>query len=340
MENKKDVLILGIESSCDETCASIVKNGREIISNEIISSAKEHLKFGGVVPEIASRVHLTAVYEVVERALKSANLTIDEIDAVAVTYGAGLVGALLVGVSFAKSLAYAYNKPLIPVNHIRGHISACYLVDKELEPPFLAVISSGGHTAILYVKNYLEFEVLGATLDDAIGEAFDKVARMLGLEYPGGVNIERIAIDGKNNIDLPKMLKGEKGYNLSYSGLKTAVGNYINKKAQKGEEIVKEDVACSFQTVAVDELTKRAVLCAEKLKMKKVCICGGVAANEYYRESFKEKLAKKGITLVMPPKNLCTDNGAMIASEGYVQYLYANRVAGLDLNATASIPLK
>ena len=220
---KENPTILAIESSCDETAAAIINGNRDILSNEIMSSCREHIRFGGVVPEIASRAHVTAVSQVVEKAVEKANITLKDIDAVAVTYGAGLLGALLVGVSHAKSLAYALGVPLIPVSHIRGHLSAAYLTDKELKPPFMSLLLSGGHTAVILVKDYTTYEVLGETLDDAVGEAFDKVARVIGLEYPGGPNVEKLALQGENVVPLPKMLKGEGGYNFSYSGLKTAV---------------------------------------------------------------------------------------------------------------------
>jgi N6-L-threonylcarbamoyladenine synthase len=242
---------MGIETSCDETAVAIVKGGREILADEIISSATEHARFGGVVPEIASRTHTTAILTATERALKSANLTLDDIDAFAVTEGAGLLGALLVGVSFAKSLAFSTGKPLIPVSHIRGHISASYITDKQLEPPFITILASGGHTAIIAVEDYYKLNVLGSTIDDAVGEAFDKVARVLGLSYPGGPNVERLAKDGQNTVTLPKMLKNYEGgeYDFSYSGLKTAVINYVHNKTEKGEEIIKRTSLTVFSTL-------------------------------------------------------------------------------------------
>ena len=241
---KKNAVILAIESSCDETAAAVIKNGREILSSKIMSSATEHVRFGGVVPEIASRAHTSAVSLVVKEAVDAAGITLKDLDAVAVTYGAGLLGALLVGVSYAKSLAYALNIPLVAVSHIRGHLAAAYLADKTLEPPFVSLLASGGHTAVIVVNSYDDFNILGSTLDDAVGEAFDKVARVLGLNYPGGPNIERLAKEGKNVIKFPKMLKGEGGYNFSYSGLKTAVINYVHHAEQTGEEVNKADVAC------------------------------------------------------------------------------------------------
>ncbi|MCQ2399669.1 MAG: tRNA (adenosine(37)-N6)-threonylcarbamoyltransferase complex transferase subunit TsaD, partial [Clostridia bacterium] len=254
---KDDPIILAIESSCDETACAIVKNGRELLANEILSSATEHIKFGGVVPEVASRAHTVSISLAVERAVKKAGISLSDIDAVAVTYGAGLLGALLVGVSYAKTLAYSLSVPLIPVSHIRGHLSASYLCDKTLTPPFVSLLASGGHTAIIIVKDYDDYFVLGQTLDDAVGEAFDKVARVLSLPYPGGPNIEKVALYGDNSINFPKMLKGDGGYNFSYSGLKTAVINYVHNREEKGEGYKKEDVACSFQHSAIDVLVEK-----------------------------------------------------------------------------------
>lgn len=334
---KKEPIILGIESSCDETAAAVIK-GRKILSDEIASSATVQAQFGGVVPEIASRAHTDAVAEVVERAVKNAGIAYSDIDAVAVTYGAGLLGALLVGVSFAKAFAYALNKPLIAVNHIRGHLAASYLSAPELKPPFVTLLASGGHTAILYAGSEAEFEILGATLDDAAGEAFDKVARVLGLKYPGGPNIERCALGGQPKITMPKMLKGGGGYNFSYSGLKTAVINYCHTKEQKGEAYSKADVACSFQKAAVDVLVEKTVSAAIEKGVRTVTAGGGVAANTYLRNSLKEECEKRGLELILPEKRYCTDNAAMIASEGLVQYRLGN-FASMTLTAKASIPL-
>ena len=335
-----DPLIMGIETSCDETAVSLVKGGRTVLADEIISSATEHVKFGGVVPEIASRAHTEAILTACKNALNKANCTLNDVDAFAVTYGAGLLGALLVGVSFAKSLAFSLNKPLVPVNHIRGHIAASYLADKDLEPPFIVLLASGGHTAILKVESYIKAQVLGGTLDDACGEAFDKVARVLGLNYPGGPNIERCAKEGKNIIPLPEMLKSDKnGFDFSYSGLKTAVINYVHKKEQKGEQINKGDVACSFQCSAIDVLVKKTIRAAKKYKIGTVSICGGVGANGYLREQMQKSCGKENIKLILPEKRLCTDNGSMIGAEGTIQYLNCN-FANIDLNAVASIPLE
>ena len=339
LKKKSVPVILGIESSCDETAASVVVGGRKILSNVILSSAPEHMKYGGVVPEIASRAHTEAVSEAVTRAVKEAGLTFSDIDAVAVTYGAGLLGALLVGVSYAKSLAFALNKPLLPVSHIRGHMAAAYLADENLEPPFVTLLASGGHTAIGIVKSYTDLEILGGTLDDAVGEAFDKVARVLSLPYPGGPNVEKLAESGKNVIPMPKMLKNNGGYNFSYSGLKTAVINYVHKEQQAGREYSREDVAASFQHAAVDIICDKAVLAAKENGIDTLAIGGGVAANGYLRNYLTEKCADKSIKLILPPKKLCTDNAAMIAAEGYVRYITGD-YADLTLNAKASVPLK
>ncbi len=335
---KDDAIILAIESSCDETAAAILKGGREILSSVIMSSATEHVKFGGVVPEIASRAHTAAISLTVEKAISDAGVTLKDIDAVAVTYGAGLLGALLVGVSYAKALAFSLNVPLIPVSHIRGHLAAAYLADKTLEPPFISVLASGGHTAIIAVKNYYEFEVLGQTLDDAVGESLDKIARTLGLPYPGGPNIERLAKEGKANIAFPKMLKGKHSLDFSYSGLKTFAINYIHNNEQKGVEFSKADVAASFQAAAIDVLVNNAVTAAEKYGYSVITAGGGVVANSYLRESLTLKANKKGIKVALPEKKFCTDNAAMIGAEGYLQYKKRN-FADLALNAKASVSL-
>ena len=335
--HKKDPIILGIETSCDETAAAVIC-GRKILSDEIASSASIQALYGGVVPEIASRAHTDFVAEVVENAVKNAGITYQDIDAVAVTYGAGLLGALLVGVSFAKAFAYALNKPLIAVNHIRGHLSAAYLDEPTLEAPFVTLLASGGHTAVLYSKSESEFEILGATMDDAAGEAFDKVARVLGLQYPGGPNIERCALGGKTNVPMPKMLKGGGGYNFSYSGLKTAVINYCHTKDQKGETYEKADVAASFQCAAVDVLVEKTIAAAKEKNVSCVTAGGGVAANTYLRESLAAACKANGLRLILPQKRYCTDNAAMIASEGLVQFKLGN-FADMTLTGKASIPL-
>ena len=338
-ELKKEPLILAIETSCDETAVALIKNGREIVADEIISSANLHVKFGGVVPEIASRMHTTAIYTATENALKNSGYSFSDIDAIAVTYGAGLLGALLVGVSFAKSLAFSLGVPLIPVSHIRGHIAASYLADKTLEPPFICILASGGHTAIIAVEDYYNLKILGSTIDDAVGEAFDKVARVLGLEYPGGPNVEKLAKQGKNVVELPKMLKNhDNPFDFSYSGLKTAVINYCHKQNQLGVELNGEDVACSFQHAAISVLVDKAVKATELTGYKTITVSGGVGANGYLRELLQKESQKRGFKLVLPEKRYCTDNAAMIGAEGYLQYKNKN-FADLTLNASAVVSL-
>lgn len=334
---KQEPVILGIESSCDETAAALIR-GRTLLSDEIISSASIQAEYGGVVPEIASRAHTEAVDRVVLRAAESAGVSLAEIDAVAVTYGAGLLGALLVGLSFAKSLAFSLNVPLIGVNHIRGHMAAAYLADKTLQPPFITLLASGGHTAVIYTETYEKFRILGSTRDDAAGEAFDKAARVLGLPYPGGPNIERLAREGENNIRFPQMMKGESGYEFSYSGLKTAVINYCHTKEQRGERYSRADVAASFQASAADVLIERAIRAAKECGTDTIAAGGGVIANGYLRENLKKACDREGLKLVLPEKRYCTDNAAMIAAEGLVQYKIKN-FSPLSLNAAAHIPL-
>ena len=333
---KDTPIILGIESSCDETASAVIR-GREILSSVIVSSAAEQAKYGGVVPEIASRAHTDAISEAVEGAVKDAGISLSEIDAVAVTYGAGLLGALLVGLSFAKSFAWTLDVPLVCVDHIRGHLAAAYLTDKALKPPFITLLASGGHTAILYTKSYDEFEILGSTRDDAAGEAFDKAARVLGLPYPGGPNVERLAREGKACIEFPKMFKGN-GYDFSYSGLKTAVLNYCHNKEQRKEAYSRADVAASFQSAACDVLCERAVRAAIEKGCDTIAVGGGVAANGYLRESLEKMCKAKGIRCVIPEKKYCTDNAAMIAAEGLIQYKNRN-FSDLSVNACAHIPL-
>lgn len=334
----KEPVILGIESSCDETAAAVIC-GRRLLSNVIFSSATEQAKYGGVVPEIASRAHTEAVDEAVKQALNEAGLTVKELDAVSVTYGAGLLGALLVGLSFAKSLAYSLNIPLIAVNHIRGHLAAAYLCDNNLKPPYITLLASGGHTAIIHIKTYTEFEVLASTSDDAAGEAFDKVARVLGLPYPGGPNVQRLAEGGEAVIDFPPSLVRGSNTQFSYSGLKTSVINYCHTAEQKGEQFSKADVAASFQKAAIDPLVKKTVENAVKLDVGTVTAGGGVSANGYLRERLKAECKKHNLKLVLPEKGFCTDNGAMIAMEGLIQY-NAGNFAKMNINACAQIPLK
>lgn len=335
---KDNPVILGIESSCDETAAAVIR-GRKLLSSRIISSASEQAKYGGVVPEIASRAHTDVVDEVVRQAVEDARIKLSEIDAVAVTYGAGLLGALLVGVSFAKSLAYALGVPLIAVNHIRGHLAAAYLGEPSLKPPFVTLLASGGHTAVLHTLDYSHFEVIASTCDDAAGEAFDKVARVLSLPYPGGVNVERLAKEGSPNIQLPSCLVREGHNRFSYSGLKTAVINYCHNAGQKGEEVNRADVACSFQRAAIDPLVKKTVESAVALKVNTVTAGGGVVANGYLRAALQAGCGARGLRLVLPEKGYCTDNAAMIAAEGLIRYLNGE-FAPLSLNAAAQIPLE
>lgn len=335
-EQAAQPLLLGIESSCDETCAAVIR-GRELLSSAVRSSAAEQAKYGGVVPELASRAHTDAVEAVVKEALLQAGVRGGQLSAVAVTYGAGLLGALLVGLSFAKAYAFALGLPLIGVDHIRGHMAAAYLADTALEPPFVTLLASGGHTAVLYTKSYTEFEILGSTRDDAAGEAFDKVARILGLPYPGGPSVEKLAREGQPNIPLPKMFAGA-GYDFSYSGLKTAVLNYCHNKEQRGEAYSRADVASSFQHAACSVLADRAVSAAKAKGCSTIAAGGGVIANGYLRALLGERCRAAGIRLVLPEKKFCTDNAAMIAAEGLVQYRAGN-FAPLTLNACAHIPL-
>lgn len=328
----KDILILGIESSCDETAAAVVKNGREVLSNVISSQIEIHEKFGGVVPEIASRNHVEAISNVVKKALKDANVELNDIDAISCTYGPGLVGALLVGVSYAKALAYAANKPLIGTNHIEGHIAANYITHKELKPPFLAFVISGGHTHIVHIKNYKEFEIIGKTRDDAIGEAFDKVARVIGLGYPGGPKIDKLAKEGTPNIKLPET--HFENLDFSFSGIKTAVIN-LNHKTP---DLNKADLAASFQTAVTDVLIENALKACEKLNLKTIALAGGVSASSYIRKKFQELEETKGMKIYYPEPILCTDNAAMIASAGY--YNYINGItSNLDLNAVPNLKI-
>ena len=339
LKNKEDIIILAIESSCDETSVAIVKNGREVLVNEISSQIDIHTRFGGVVPEVASRNHVLSIDNVLKVALEKANLTLSNIDAIAVTYGAGLSGALMVGVNFAKSLAYSLNLPLIPVNHIKGHISANYIQDKQLEPPFICLVVSGGHTAILKVEDYQNHTLIGQTLDDAIGEAFDKVARVVGLGYPGGPKIDKKAKLGNNNIQFVHKSNLDKSFDISYSGIKTAVINYVHKKEQSKEELNIEDVCCSFQSQAVDMLVDKTIKAAIRHKQKKIVLAGGVAANSYLRESIKEKAEKYGIKVYYPSLSLCTDNAAMIGSAAYYNLINGSGFDNLSLSPNPSLKL-
>lgn len=334
----KDVYILGIESSCDETAAAVVKNGREVLSNIISSQIVIHRKFGGVVPEIASRKHIENIMPVIDEALQQANVSLEDIDAVAVTYGPGLVGALLVGLSAAKSLAWATDKPLIGVNHLEGHVFANFLTDPELEPPFMALVVSGGHTALLKVTGYNSFEMLGQTRDDAAGEAFDKIARVMGLQYPGGPEIEKLALDGNlHAIEFP-IAKLDAPYEFSFSGLKSAVINYLHNQEQAKREVNRADVAASFQNAVVDALVQKAVRAMKDTGLKKIVLAGGVSANKTLQTTLAQAMTKIGAELVHPMPILCTDNAVMIACRGYFMY-QAGIESPLDLNAVPSLKL-
>ena len=331
--------ILAIESSCDETAAAVVQDGRKVLSNIISSQIEIHKLYGGVVPEIASRKHIEKVIQVVDEALKEASLTMDEIDAVAVTYGPGLVGVLLVGVSAAKSIAFAHNKPLIGVHHIEGHISANYIENEELEPPFLCLVVSGGHTNLVIVKDYGEYEVLGKTRDDAAGEAFDKVARAIGLGYPGGPKIQKISEEGnKDAIAFPRAKVADNPFDFSFSGLKSSVLNYINSCEMKGEEINKADIAASFQEAVVDVLVSHTIEGAKQLGFKKIAMAGGVASNTVLREEMKEACERRGFKFYHPSPILCTDNAAMIGAAAYYDYK-KGLISDLTLNAVPNLKL-
>lgn len=336
IRKKDDIVILAIESSCDETAVAITR-GRELLANAIASQIEIHKRFGGVVPEIASRNHTLAIDNVMKEALEKANMTLDDIDCIAVTYGAGLLGALLVGVSYAKALAYATKKPLIAVNHIKGHIAANYIAKPDLNPPYLCLIASGGHTTIAYVKSLEEVEIKGTTQDDACGEAFDKVARVLGLPYPGGPQIEKLAKGGKPTIELPTPYKDKETYDFSYSGIKTAVINYVHKAEQKGEKISREDLACSFQEKVTDIMVNNTLRCAKDMNVKTVVIAGGVGANGVLRQKMSSRAKALGIEVYYPPMILCTDNGAMIASQAYNMIKSGAKASDIDIDAKADL---
>lgn len=336
---EKDVLILAIESSCDETAAAVVKNGREVLSNVISSQIALHTLYGGVVPEIASRKHIEKINQVIQEALDEAHVTLDDIDAIGVTYGPGLVGALLVGVAAAKAISYAKKIPLVGVHHIEGHISANYIENKDLEPPFLCLVVSGGHTHLVKVADYGKYEILGRTRDDAAGEAFDKVARAIGLGYPGGPKIEKAAREGDPMaIPFPKAKVNDNPYDFSFSGVKSAVLNYINGCKMKGLSYSETDIAASFQQAVVDVLVNHTMLAAKDYGIKKVAIAGGVACNSGLREGMKEACKKRGYSFYMPTPILCTDNAAMIGAAGYYDFVKGVR-HGLDLNAVPGLKL-
>lgn len=327
----KDILVLGIESSCDETSAAVVKNGREVLSNVINSQIKIHEKFGGVVPEIASRSHTEVINQVVKQALKEANVKLEDIDVITPTYGPGLVGALLVGVSYAKGLSLATNKPLVGVNHIEGHIAANYITYEELKPPFICLVISGGHTHLIHIKSYKEFEILGKTKDDAVGEAFDKVARVIGLGYPGGPKVDNMAKKGEPNIKLPKTHTDN--LNFSFSGIKTAILNMYHKNP----DINKPDLCASFEKYVAEVLVKNSLEALKQTNLNKIALAGGVSANSYIRAEFA-KLEEMGIKVYYPELKLCTDNAAMIASAGYYNYINGKK-SDLTLNAIPNLKI-
>ena len=339
MSSKEEVKILAIECSCDETAAAVVVNGREVRSNVISSQIALHTLYGGVVPEIASRKHIEKINQVITQALEDADTTLEEIDAIGVTYGPGLVGALLVGVAEAKAIAYAAKKPLVGVHHIEGHICANYIENKELEPPFLCLVASGGHTHLVKVADYGKYEIIGRTRDDAAGEAFDKVARAIGLGYPGGPKIEKKAKEGNDKaIVFPKAKVAENPYDFSFSGLKSAVLNYINGCKMKQQEINEADIAASFQKAVIDVLVEHAVHAAKEYRIDKFAIAGGVASNQTLREAMEKACKERGIQFYHPSPIFCTDNAAMIGSAAYYEYLQGRR-DGWDLNAVPNLKL-
>ncbi|MBP7174784.1 MAG: tRNA (adenosine(37)-N6)-threonylcarbamoyltransferase complex transferase subunit TsaD [Thermoclostridium sp.] len=335
----KDVIILGIESSCDETSAAVVVNGRKVLSNIIATQVKLHAEYGGVVPEIASRKHVESVIPVIDKALKEASITLEAIDGIAVTYGPGLVGALLVGLTAAKALAFALNKPLVGVNHIEGHICANYIAHAELAPPFICLVASGGHSHVVAMEDWQKPVILGRTRDDAAGEAFDKIARVLGLGYPGGPMVEKKAAAGNSEaFHFPRVRFLDQPYDFSFSGLKTAVINTVHQFEQKKESVPVEDICASFQKAAVDVLVQHTIDAAAKKGFQTICLAGGVAANTFLRAAFDKACNDNGRTMYYPPLQLCTDNAAMIASSGFFAY-QQQEFAGLDLNAVPGLKL-
>ncbi len=337
--SQRDVTILAIESSCDETAAAVVRNGREVLSNVISSQIALHTLYGGVVPEIASRKHIEKINQVIEEALANAQTSLSEMDAIAVTYGPGLVGALLVGVAEAKAIAYAAGKPLLGVHHIEGHINANYIENGELEPPFLCLVVSGGHTHLVKVTDYGKYEILGRTRDDAAGEAFDKVARAIGLGYPGGPKIEQVSKEGNAQaIAFPRAKVAENPYDFSFSGVKSAVLNYINGCNMKNIPIVQADIAASFQKAVTDVLVEHAMMAVEEFQVRKFAIAGGVAANATLRNGMREACEQRNVQFYHPSPVFCTDNAAMIGTAAYYEYL-AGRRDGWDLNAVPNLKL-
>lgn len=330
--------VLAVESSCDETSVAVIEDGRKVFSNVIASQIDTHKKFGGVVPEIASRQHVEAINTVLKEGLDEAGVSLKDIDIIAATKGPGLIGALLVGLSAGKTLALATNKPFVGVNHIVGHVCANYISFKDLEPPFIGLIISGGHTYLIEVKDYVDFTLHGRTVDDAVGEAFDKVARSMGIGYPGGPIVDKLAKEGKETIDFPRVMIKEDNYNFSFSGLKTAVLNYLNSTKLRGEEIIIEDVCKSFQEAVVDVLLEKSFRLAREKNLDKIVLCGGVSANSRIREAFEEKGNEENVKIFYPELKLCTDNAAMIASAAYYEYIsgkvdkenFANPNLGLE----------
>lgn len=337
--NREDVRVLAVETSCDETAASVVKNGREVLSNVIYTQIALHTQYGGVVPEIASRKHIEKINQVIEEALGQAGVTLKDITAIAVTYGPGLVGALLVGVSAAKAISFGAGIPLVGVHHISGHISANYIEHKELEPPFVCLVASGGHSHLVAVRDYGEYKIIGRTRDDAAGEAFDKVARAIGLGYPGGPKIDKISREGNPEaISFPRAKVAENEYDFSFSGLKSAVLNYLNSCRMKGEPFSQADVAASFQKAVIDVLVEHSLHAVKEFGYDKLAIAGGVASNSSLREAFERECGRRGIGFYRPSPVLCTDNAAMIGAAGYYEYLKGVR-HGYDLNAVPNLPL-
>lgn len=339
MSTEKDIYILGIESSCDETAASVVKNGRVVLSNVISSQIDLHTLYGGVVPEIASRKHIERINQVIQEALDTAGMTLDDLDAIGVTYGPGLVGALLVGVAEAKAISYAKKLPLVGVHHIEGHISANYIENPDLEPPFVCLVVSGGHTHLVVVRDYGKYEILGRTRDDAAGEAFDKVARAIGLGYPGGPKIDKLAKEGDPEaISFPRPRFEDSPYDFSFSGLKSAVLNYLNGCQMKGIEVNRADVAASFQKAVCDVLVEHAMIAVKESGLNKFAIAGGVASNSALRAAFEKACAERHIEFYHPSPIFCTDNAAMIGSAAYYEFIAGKR-DGLDLNAVPNLKL-
>ncbi|MDO4261922.1 MAG: tRNA (adenosine(37)-N6)-threonylcarbamoyltransferase complex transferase subunit TsaD [Eubacteriales bacterium] len=339
MEEKKDVLILAVESSCDETAAAVVKNGREVLSNVISSQIALHTLYGGVVPEIASRKHIEKINYVIREALDQAGVTLKDLDAIGVTYGPGLVGALLVGVAEAKAIAYAAKLPLVGVHHIEGHISANYIENKDLEPPFICLVVSGGHTHLVAVRDYGKYEIIGRTRDDAAGEAFDKVARAIGLGYPGGPKIDKLAKEGDPDaVHFPRARIDDCPYDFSFSGVKSAVLNHLNACRMKGEPVVEADIAASFQKAVCDVLVEHSMAAVKDYGIPKLAMAGGVASNSALRQAMKTACERRNIPFYYPSPILCTDNAAMIGAAAYYEYMGGAR-DGLDLNAAPSLRL-